>query len=155
MSTPFGTDVHFFPFDVRGLDAATPLRTGAQDLPDVSWCLLPDVLLSSRTRKFVGLSFAVISGNEHVAQRLCSDSKHARLVLPTDGMHVERYAEFGPLSRFEVIWSPTEKLECELASLSDGYWFGIQDRGGVLPQGYRLLGLSDLISDHGLQWSDI
>jgi hypothetical protein len=152
MPVPFGIEVRFVPFGTRRLSAETPLPTGEQDLPDVSWCLLPDVLLSSGSRAFVGLSFAVVPGKEHVARQLCGDSKHAHLVLRTDATHLDRYAGFGPLSRLEMIWSPAEKIECELASLSDGYWFGIHDLGVVSPRGYRLLGLPDLVLDHDLQW---
>jgi hypothetical protein len=152
MIEPFGIDIQFFPFNVKSFDRAEPVQVGLQDLPDVEWCSLPDILLESTTRKFVGLSFAVDFGKELVAKRLCSDLKHLRLLQCTDEEFLARYQGFGGGSRFEMIWATAKLIDCEPASLSDGYWLGIENRGVLMPCGYRLLGISDLLADHALKY---
>jgi len=141
---------HFQNHEERG--AATRIEV---DL--LPWCSLPDILYAGVERRFVGLSFPVDVGSEHVAQNFAvlQNSELVRCFGSEESERLSRYAGFGTGARLELMWIQEAEaaLHCEFASLFSGVWrlTEASNEAARTPEGFLLLDIQQLLISHHLK----
>lgn len=146
------------PYAVDMLTSADADNLVPSRLGDVGWCSLPDTLYMPVSREFVGLSFPVDAEHQAFARRIAeaANDSRVRFLARSDPEFSTRYVGFGDASRLELCWQrPDGEVECEAASLFDGFWFeDAASPAGADPmamiRGYCLLGLDEVAQDHRL-----
>ena len=143
-----------FYFDFHNHEGSVAAARIEVDL--LPWCSLPDILYAGVERRFVGLSFPVDVGSEHVAQNFADlqNSELVRCFGSEESERLSRYAGFGTAARLELMWSQEVEaaLHCEFASLFSGVWRLIEasSEAARTPEGFILLNVQQLLIAHHL-----
>lgn len=147
--------IRLYPYAVDFVHEADAQTLVPSRLGDVGWCSLPDILFVPSSREFIGLSFPVDREHQAFSRRLAqrANDARARYLEPSDPAF-RRYAGLGDAHRLELCWQHVEgDVECEFASLFEGFWFedgAAQTDPLAMIRGYCLLDLEQILQDHRL-----
>jgi len=153
-------EFRFAPFSVTFCNGDVLRASPESEVDLLPWCSLPDILFEGADRRFVGLSFPIDVGAEHIAQEFADSQKSEflRWFLPRQVAQLSRYAGFGESGRLEMMWARGTEggLNCEFASLFHGAWRlprapGETASADYRPTGYLLADFQSLLASHGLK----
>jgi hypothetical protein len=152
--------IKFEPFEIEHKDTSNVGLLFQLDLivnvMIVDWCTFPDILLVESTRKFVGVSFAVLPPHQHLVQDFVAHIADERCrYVSVSSEESGRYVGFGSNDRLELYWdNQCQDFCCEMASLDTGAWIYRKAQIGkpatTMPIGFNMIAITEIMDAHDL-----